>query len=112
MKIYLLFVTIIFCLYSIAEESSDFSEKRKIEYIKNQISLILPEGSSILSIEKSEFPGFLFWILWTILITDFGSGRWPSREVATIETRIRPTRLSSVIAPNKRSASGSSSPQT
>ena len=57
MKKYLLFVTIIFCLYSIAEESSDFSEKRKIEYIKNQISLILPEGSSILSIEKSEFPG-------------------------------------------------------
>ena len=56
-KSYFLAITLIFSLGSISEEFSNFSEKRKIEYIKNQISLILPEGSSIVSVEKSEFPG-------------------------------------------------------
>ena len=63
-------------------------------------------------LEKSEYPGFLFCILWTILITDFGSGCCPSREVATIETLIKPSRFSSVIAPIISSASGSTSALT
>lgn len=57
MKSYFLAITLVISLNSISEEPSNFSEKRKIEYLKNQISLILPEGSSIVSIEKSEFPG-------------------------------------------------------
>jgi len=57
MKGYFLAITLVISLNSISEELSNFSEKRKIEYIKNQISLILPEGSNIVSIEKSEFPG-------------------------------------------------------
>ena len=57
MKGYFLAITLVISLNSICEELSNFSEKRKIEYLKNQISLILPEGSSIVSIEKSEFPG-------------------------------------------------------
>ena len=57
MKSYFLAITLVISLNSICEELSDFNENRKIEYIKNQISLILPEGSSIVSIEKSEFPG-------------------------------------------------------
>jgi len=57
MKSYFLAITLVISLNSISEEPSNFSEKRKIEYLKNQISLILPEESSIVSIEKSEFPG-------------------------------------------------------
>mgnify|MGYP003324064710 CR=1 FL=1 len=57
MKGYFLAITLVISLNSISEELSNFSEERKIEYIKNQISLILPEGSNIVSIEKSEFPG-------------------------------------------------------
>ena len=45
MKGYFLAITLVISLNSISEELSNFSEKRKIEYIKNQISLILPEGS-------------------------------------------------------------------
>ena len=42
-------------------------------------------------------------------MTDLGSGCWPSSAVATIETLINPSKLSSVIAPIINSASGSTS---
>jgi len=66
MKGYFLAITLVISLNSISEELSNFSEKRKIEYIKNQISLILPEGSNIVSIEKSEFPGIykVFYVIY------------------------------------------------
>ena len=50
--------------------------------------------------------------LCTIFITDLGSGCCPSRAVATIETLINPSKLSSVIAPIINSASGSTSALT
>ena len=55
MKGYFLAITLVISLNSICEELSNFSEKRKIEYIKNQISLILPEGSSIVSVETVSY---------------------------------------------------------
>ena len=47
MKGYFLAITIVISLNSLSEESSNFSEKRKIEYIKDQISLILPAALSL-----------------------------------------------------------------
>ena len=44
-----------------------------------------------------------------MFITDFDSGCWPSSEVATIDTRIFPSKDGSMIDPLIISASGSTS---
>ena len=54
---YFIFFLLIFSTSSISEDSESLLDKKIVESISKKISLVLPEGSKIETVEKSEFPG-------------------------------------------------------
>ena len=54
---YFIFFLLIFSTSSISYDSLSLVDKKIVESISKKISLVLPEGSKIETVEKSEFPG-------------------------------------------------------
>ena len=56
-KKYFIFFLLIYSTSSISDDSLSLVDKKIVESISKKISLVLPEGSKIETVEKSEFPG-------------------------------------------------------